>query len=259
MAEIRVLLLDNRPLVRMGLQSMLSGQPDLTVVGSADGLADVAELALRTRPTVVLVSVHNGGPRPAETVAALGPVDPPPRVLVLSGHLDEDAHHAAAAGVSGFVLEHLDGRALLAAVRAVAAGYVVLPALPGEVAPGTAPAGAASNGLQLLTQREFDVFELIAQGRSNAEIAETLQLTRSTVKSHVRSLLGKLGLRNRVEAAIYAHELARARPPLPRGAGELAQPGAQVVGGGVAAPAGVDEAEQWAGRRGGHEGHHHHQ
>lgn len=216
MPDIRVLLLDDRPFVQMGLQSMLSGYPDIEVVGAVAGIAQAVALGRETRPNLVLLNSQHSDLDSAQAISTLrGMLSPPPRVLVLTNSVDDDAHRAVRAGASGLLLEQSSQRALLSAVRTVAAGYLLLaPAVP---APSTAlvaegqSSGRMINRLELLTQREFDVFELIACGWSNADISETLSLSQNTVKSHVRSLLVKLGLRNRVEATIYAYELALTR------------------------------------------------
>ena len=207
MTSIRVLLVDDQALVRGGLRLILDAEPDLEVVGeSADGDAAVQD-AIATRPDVVLMDVRmpsvDGITATRQLLAELSAV----RVIMLTTFdLDEYVVDAFRAGASGFVLKTAPPAQLVAAIRTVHAGDALIAPVSTrrliEGAPQGQPAGPA---LDVLTARERDVLLLLAQGLTNAEIAERLVVEPSTIKSHVASLLAKLGLRDRVQAVIYAY------------------------------------------------------
>jgi DNA-binding NarL/FixJ family response regulator len=215
---IRVALVDDEAMVRVGLRMVLSAEPDIEVVGEAsDGEAAVA-LAEQTRPDVVLMDVRmprvDGLEGSRRVLAAV----PETRVVVLTT-FDEDAfvEGALRAGVSGFLLKVAPPERLVDAVRTVAAGGALLdPTVTVRVieAFATAAPRPLRRGAELesLSQREKDVLRLIATGRSNAEIAAELYLGETTVKTHVSSLLAKLGLRDRVQAVVAAYETGLVRP-----------------------------------------------
>ena len=210
---IRVALVDDQELVRAGFRMMLDAQPDMTVVGeAADGLAAVA-LAAAGQADVMVMDVRMprlDGVAAAQRICALGPR---PRVLMLTTFdLDEYAFAALKAGASGFLLKDVPPEELLFAIRAVHSGDAV-------VAPSTTrrlldrfapmlPAGDARAAAELdeLTERERQVLVLVAQGLSNAELAKQLFVSEATVKTHVGRVLAKLGLRDRVQAVVYAYE-----------------------------------------------------
>jgi DNA-binding NarL/FixJ family response regulator len=213
-----VLLVDDEPLVRVGFGMVLDSQPDLEVVGQAgDGAAAVA-LARQLRPDVVVMDVRmpvlDGVAATAQIVAA----GLPSRVLVLTTFdLDEHAFAALRAGASGFLLKNTEPADLLAAIRTVAAGdAVVSPRITRrllETFAGQLPdPGARDTRLDALTDREREVLVQVAGGRSNAEIAAGLVLSELTVKTHVGRILGKLGLRDRTQAAVLAYETGLVRP-----------------------------------------------
>jgi DNA-binding NarL/FixJ family response regulator len=214
-----VLLVDDQELVREGLRLVLEAEPDLSVVGEAgDGEAGIRE-ALRLRPDVVLMDVRMPGVDGLTATRRLmqaGRVGP--KVLVLTTFdLDQYAFEALKAGASGFLLKDAPRRHLVHAVRAVAAGDAVLdPSLTRRlvqefVARPPATAGTPT-ALRRLTQRELDVLQLVAEGLSNAEVGARLHVAETTVKTHVASLLGKLGLRDRVQAVVLAYECGLVRP-----------------------------------------------
>jgi len=232
---IRVALADDQELVRAGFKMVLDSQPDMTVTGEAsDGRAAV-ELARRGEADVLVMDVRMprlDGVAAARQICAAGPR---PRVLMLTTFdLDEYAYAALKAGASGFLLKDVPPTELLFAIRAVDAGdSVVAPSttkrlldrfvpllVPGE-APAP-PAGRAAAGeaaavpgspeqLSELTERELEVLVQIAAGRSNAEIARRLFVSEATVKTHVGRILGKLGLRDRVQAVVLAYETGLVR------------------------------------------------
>ena len=219
--SIRVLVVDDQDLVRAGFAMILDAQPDVEVVGEAGDGARAVELARRLRPDVVLMDVRMPGVDGLEATRRLaGPgVADPVRVLILSTFdLDDYVYEALRAGASGFLLKDVPRGDLVAAVRVVAAGEALLAPsvtrrLIAEFARRPArPESPAPAQLEPLTARERDVLELLARGRSNAEIAEALYVGEATVKSHVAHVLMKLGLRDRIQAVIFAYEVGLVRP-----------------------------------------------
>src|SRR5690348_15423749 len=210
---IRVLIVDDQSLVRTGFKMILDAEPDIEVVGEAGDGAAAVTMARTLRPEVVLMDVRMPG---TDGITATGQVTaelPGTRILILTTFdLDDYVHAGLHAGASGFLLKDVPAPDLVAAIRTVAAGDSVLS--PGAtrrlierfVPLLATPAAAATDALAALTSREREVFGLVAQGRSNREIADTLYLSEGTVKIHVSRLLGKLGLRDRVHAVILAYE-----------------------------------------------------
>jgi DNA-binding NarL/FixJ family response regulator len=206
---IRVLIADDQPLMRTGFKTVLEATGMIAVVGEAgDGEAAIRE-AERLKPDVILMDVRMPGTDGIEATRRL----PRQRVLVLTTFgLDEYIVEALRAGASGFLTKDVPRQELVAAVKAVAAGDAVLSPtvtrqLLDRVAHRLPPAAPdAPDGLQSLTEREREVLQLIASGLSNAEIAAALVVAEPTAKRHVSNLLGKLGLRDRVQAVIYAYE-----------------------------------------------------
>jgi DNA-binding NarL/FixJ family response regulator len=218
--SIRILLVDDQELVRTGFRMVLDAQPDMTVVGEAgDGLAAVA--VLRCTPAdVVVMDVRMPKLDGIEATRRICAAGDRPRVLMLTTFdLDEYAFAALKAGASGFLLKDVPPEELLFGIRAVHSGDAV-------VAPSTTrrlidrfapmlPTGASDPETDLsgLTVREREVLTLIAQGLSNAEIGDRLFVSEATVKTHVGRVLSKLGLRDRVQAVVFAYEtgLVKAR------------------------------------------------
>jgi DNA-binding NarL/FixJ family response regulator len=196
---IKVLVVDDHPVVRQGLRTFLDLQDDITVVGeSADGAACVAD-ADRLRPDVILLDLRMPG---ADGVTALhGLRDNPARVLVITSFTEPGAVlPAVRAGAAGYVYKDVDPPALAAAIRSVHAGHVLLhPDVARLLAQGEARPGPHE-----LTARERDVLAEVARGRSNREIARALTLSEKTVKTHVSAILGKLGVQDRTQAALHA-------------------------------------------------------
>lgn len=213
---IRILVVDDQPVVRAGVRTMLESQPDLTVVGdAADGLEAVA-MAARLRPDVVMMDIRMprlNGIEATRRVAALAA--PPPRVVLLTTFdLDEYVFDGLLAGASGFLLKHAPPEEILLAVRAAAAGdALVSPAPMGRLVehfvrgrPKAAP------DQDRLTDREREILLLVIRGLSNAAIARRLSIGETTVKTHVTRILAKLALRDRAHAVIYGYETGLVRP-----------------------------------------------
>lgn len=213
---IRTLIVDDQDLVRDGIRAVLEATPDIAVVGEARDGAEAVRLARSLGPQVVLLDIRMPGMDGLEATEHLVALDDPPRVLVLTTFdLDEYVFRALRAGASGFLLKDVHRDRLVDAVRAVAAGESLLASAVTrrliEHYVATAPPSPAASALRLLTPREAEVLRLIARGQSNAEIAATLFLGESTVKSYVSNLLAKLGLRDRVHAVVFAYESGFAR------------------------------------------------
>jgi DNA-binding NarL/FixJ family response regulator len=216
--RIRVLLVDDDALMRAGLAAILSSDERLEVVGeAADGRAGI-DAVYRLHPDVVLMDVRmpdlDGIAATREIVARDGRV----RVVILTTFEDDDyIFGALTAGASGFLLKRTSPELLIDAIGAVAAGDSLLsPSVTRRVIDRMAalPSGEAvlDRRLETLTAREREVLEQLARGLSNAEIAASLVIEESTVKTHVKRILMKLGLRDRVQAVIFAYESGLVRP-----------------------------------------------
>lgn len=216
---VSVLLVDDQPLVRTGFQMILETEDDVHVVGSAGNGAEALEVARRERPDVTLMDVQMpvmDGIEATRAIVAEGLS----RVVVLTTFdRDDYLFDALGAGASGFLLKNVEPDRLVEAIHCAANGQALLspevtkrvisrmsPAQQAAVAPGTP---AAAPGAQVhvpdLTEREREVLVLVAEGLSNAEIAARLYVGEATVKTHVSNLLAKLGLRDRVQAVVWAH------------------------------------------------------
>jgi DNA-binding NarL/FixJ family response regulator len=211
----RVLLVDDQPLLRTGFRMILSAEPDLSVVGEATNGETAIEMARKLKPDVVLMDIRMPGMDGIQATRALaGPgVEDPVKVLMLTTFgLDEYVVESLRAGASGFLLKDAPPEDLVEAIRIVAAGEALLAPsitrrLLDRVASKLPPAHEdAIPALQELTDRELEVLKLVARGLSNAEIAEKLVLSETTVKTHVSRVLAKLDLRDRVQAVILAYE-----------------------------------------------------
>ena len=227
-APIRVALVDDQELVRAGFRMMLDAQPDMSVTGeAADGLEAVA-LAARGAADVMVMDVRMprlDGVEAVRRICADGAGERPRVLMLTTFDLDEYAFAALKAGASGFLLKDVPPQELLFAIRAVHCGdSVVAPSttrrLIDRFAPllpaGTERAAPTAAGLAELTDREREVLVQVAAGLSNAEIATRLFVSEATVKTHVGRILAKLGLRDRVQAVVFAYETglvrARSRP-----------------------------------------------
>ena len=211
-APLRVLVADDQVLVRTGLVTIIDAQPDLEVVGECgDGQAAV-DLARELRPDVVVMDVRmpvlDG--IAATRLLAGADVPRPAKVLVVTNfNLDENVYQALRAGAAGFLLKDAPPEQLLHGIRTVASGAALLDPevtrqLVGRYATRIRPAAADPGGLPL-APRELEVLRLVADGLSNSEIAAALVLSQETVKTYVSRMLAKLGVRDRVQAVVYAY------------------------------------------------------
>jgi DNA-binding NarL/FixJ family response regulator len=212
---IKVLLADDQGLVRTGFRMILGAEDDLEVVGeAADGL-EAVDLVTRLQPDVVLMDIRMPGLDGIEATRRALAVRPELRVVVLTTFdLDEYVYAALRAGASGFLLKDAKESQLLAAIRVVAdGGSLFAPEVTQRLIIRFAESEArTSTELSSLTAREREVLGLVARGLSNADIAETLFISEHTTKTHVASLLQKLGLRSRVQAVVLAYESGLVRP-----------------------------------------------
>lgn len=219
-APIRVLIADDQEMIRIGYATILGAQPGIEVVGEAGDGRTAVELATRLRPDVVVMDVRMpvlDGIGATRAIAGPG-VAAPPRVLVVTTfNLDQQVYEALRAGASGFLLKDAGPAQLVDAVRTVAAGDALLApsvtqALLGRFAERVLPAAATDPRLAALTPREREVLMAIADGLSNAEIADRLVISHETVKTYVSHILLKLDLRDRVQAVAYAYRSGLVSP-----------------------------------------------
>ena len=206
---IRVLVADDQAMVRAGLQLLLSGEPGIDVVAVAGTGREAVAQALRLHPDVVLMDIRMPELDGLEATRQILAADESARVLVLTTfNLDEYVYEALRAGASGFVLKDDPPESLIAAVRTVAGGEALLsPTVTQAVIQQFARLHRQPppDAVALLTSREVDVFRLISQGLSNAEIGDALFISDTTVKTHVTRLLSKLQLRDRAQAIVLAY------------------------------------------------------
>jgi DNA-binding NarL/FixJ family response regulator len=219
---IRVLLCDDQALVRSGFKMILDAREDIDVVGEAEDGRKGVELAQQLDPDVILMDVRMPNLDGVEATRLLAARGLRARIIILTTFdLDEYVYKAIRAGASAFLLKDVEPAQLVDAIRVVAAGEALLApsvtrrlldrfadTFPGEEA-GPPPA------LESLTERELEVLKLLAGGLSNAELAERLFLSETTVKSHISSVLRKLDLRDRVQAVVLAYEAGLVRPRAP--------------------------------------------
>ena len=197
--RIRLLIVDDHPIVRDGLVSILhEGEPDLEVVGEAGDGKEAVEAWRTLRPSVTIMDLQLPGQSGVEAIKAIRREDPEARILVLTTFDgDADIQRALEAGARGYLLKSVRRAILIEAVRAVDAGRRSLP-------PATAARLVEAMESERLTPRELDVLKLLAEGQRNREIADALGLAEPTVKIHVNNLLRKLQAKDRTEAAVIA-------------------------------------------------------
>lgn len=207
--RIRIVLVDDHPLFREGVAYTLGAQEDMEVVAQGENRDEAARLAERHEPDVLLldISIPGGGIEAARAIAAAHPAI---RIIMLTASVDEDDLAAAmAAGARGYILKGVAARELVGIVRVVYAGEgYVAPSLAASLLAGMAaggrPAPPPSDPLDILTERERQILDLVAAGLSNKEVAAQLHLSEKTVKHYMTIIMEKLGVRNRVEAALLA-------------------------------------------------------
>lgn len=209
-SRLRVLLVDDHQLFRSGIRALLARQPDIEVVGeAADGL-DGVQQARQFSPDVVLLDLHMPGASGREVVKTLSEELPDTRVLMLTVSEDaEDLLGTLQAGAAGYLLKNIDAEYFVDAIRRAAAGdSVISPEMTGKLVAGLKRGGGVPprEEHEQLSPREREILVALARGESNKAIAREFDLAESTVKIHVQNILRKLGLRSRVQAAVYAVE-----------------------------------------------------
>jgi DNA-binding NarL/FixJ family response regulator len=211
---IRVLLADDQALVRGGFRLILDAEPDIEVIAEAADGSQAIGKALQARPGVVLMDIRMPVLDGIQATRQLVPQLPATRVVMLTTFdLDDYVVDAFRAGASGFLLKTAPPAQLVAAVRTVHAGDALLaPVSTRRLIEQFAKPPSQAPALQGLTAREHDVLRLLARGLTNAEIAQQFVVEPSTIKSHVASVLAKLGLRDRVQAVVFAYESGLIQP-----------------------------------------------
>ena len=214
MTNLRVLVADDQEIVRTGLAMLLNTRPGIEVVGSAADGRTAVDLARRLRPDVCLFDIRMpvlDGIEATRLLSAPAAADPIPVVVITTFDLDEHVYAALRAGARGFLLKEAGADLLDQAVRAAADGEALIaPSVTARLLRTFAGGHAPSPPREPLTDREEEVLAVVARGRTNREIAAELFISPSTVKTHITSLMLKLGVRNRVEIAIWAYENGRA-------------------------------------------------
>ncbi|MEU4143375.1 response regulator transcription factor [Streptomyces parvulus] len=208
--KIRVFLLDDHEVVRRGVHDLLSGEADIEVVGEAGTVADAAARVMATRPDVAVLDVRLPDGSGVEVCRDIRSRDESVRCLMLTSFADDEAlFDAIMAGASGYVLKDIRGAELLSAVRGVAAGKSLLdPAATARVLERLRDGGAKPDDrLARLTDQERRILELIGEGLTNRAIGERLHLAEKTIKNYVSSLLAKLGMQRRSQAAAFVARL----------------------------------------------------
>ncbi len=213
---IRVLIADDQDIIRAGLATIIDGQPDMEVIGQAADGAEAVEIAQRLRPDVCLFDIRMpnlDGVAATRLLAGAEVADPLAVVVITTFDTDDYVRSALKAGARGFLLKDAGPDLLVQAIRAASSGdALIAPSVTARLlesfaeAPPTSP---PTQPIDPLTEREEEVLLTVARGRTNAEVADELHISLSTVKFHLASLMQKLGARNRVEIAMWAYETKR--------------------------------------------------
>ena len=212
-----MLIADDQALVRSGFRLILETRPDMEVVGEAADGEEAVHLALELEPDVILMDIRMPVVDGIEATRQIVAADSPARILVLTTFdLDEYVHAAIRAGASGFLLKDVRPGDLVDGIRLIASGNALLgPTVTQRLLErfsSELPAGDGDETVAKLTEREREILRLLASGLSNAELAQRLFLSETTVKTHVSSILRKLGVRDRVQAVIAAYDAGLVRP-----------------------------------------------
>ncbi len=213
MERIRVLIVDDHTLFRRGVSTLLSGREDMEVVGEASDGREAVERARDLMPDVILMDIKMPEMDGLAATKQIKAELPYVRIMMLTvSETDEDLFEAVKAGAQGYLLKNVDPDYLVACVQQVQRGEVpIAPTMAAKILRElTAPAELAPPEL---TGRERQVLELLAAGKANKEIAFSLKISENTVKNHLRNILEKLHLQNRVQAALYAVKMGLAKPP----------------------------------------------
>ncbi|HEY2072085.1 MAG TPA: response regulator transcription factor [Gaiellaceae bacterium] len=210
---IRILVVDDQPLVRSGFRMVIEERPDLELAGEASDGAQALDLARELDPDVILMDVRMPNLDGVEATRQLVESGTRARILVLTTFdLDEYVYAAIRAGASGFLLKDVEPAELVDAIRVVAAGNSLFGPAATERLLSRFASSPSGRSLDELTDREKEILELLATGLSNAELAERLFLSETTVKTHVSSILRKLRVRDRVQAVIAAYDAGLVSP-----------------------------------------------
>jgi DNA-binding NarL/FixJ family response regulator len=210
--QIRVLLVEDHAVIRMGLRLLIESRPGLVVVGESANCAGALEIAARERPDIVLLDLDLGTERGLDLLPSLVTTPTSARVLILTGVREVEEHRQAIRqGAMGLVLKEQAPEVLLKAIEKVYAGEVwldraMLASVLSEMVLGKAKtAGAEATGIATLTDREREVIALVGEGLKNKQIGERLSITETTVRHHLTSIFDKLGVESRLEMVIFAH------------------------------------------------------
>jgi DNA-binding NarL/FixJ family response regulator len=216
---IRVLVADDQSLVRGGFRMLLAGEPDIEIVAEAATGLEAVDKAARFQPTVILMDIRMPDLDGLEATRRILAADDDARILVITTFdLDEYVYEALRAGASGFVLKDEPPEQLIAAIRTIAGGDALLsPAVTRRVIErfSSLPHPTPPKELDELTDREREIFRLIAAGRSNSEIGQELYISETTVKTHVTHVFQKLNVRDRVQAVVLAYQAGLVGPDAP--------------------------------------------
>ncbi len=208
MKQLRILLVDDHHVVRLGLQSLLNGEPDLEVIAEARNASEAIQLARQLQPEVVLMDIRLPDRSGIEACREIKRTHPHIHILMLTSYADDDmVTEAITAGATGYVLKQLSTDKLLQAIRTVGQGESVLDSkVTRQILTYVqrTQRETSTAAFRNLSPREIQVLKLVAEGKSNAHIADELILSSTTVRNHVSAILNKLGLSNRIEAATYA-------------------------------------------------------